>query len=96
MLRVILFLKVEHDGAGLKHSKVIVVWVDKSWNTAIRVDLQKPILLLSVLGNINGCGLPFQVLVLGCQFVKHSQDWETIWCAGGIHLQRLHCEWSSC
>lgn len=50
---VVVLLQVEHDRCGLEYDEVVARAVDKCRDASVRVQLEEPRFLLSVLPNVN-------------------------------------------
>ena len=80
-------LTVKHDCTRLKYAHLAIL---ESWNTSVGVDIKKPLLLLSVLHDVNAL-----YLILQAELLEHQSWLETIWGSGCVVHQLIE-GWCGC
>lgn len=95
VLVVVLLLQIQQDSHGFHYRKPVgmrssVVWVEKRGNTAIRVHLEKPILLLLVPAHVDGMRLVLERGIERLDLFEHDRHFLAIGRASSVELNGLH------
>lgn len=76
---IVVVSEIQHDGTRLEDTETAIL---QGGDATVRVDGKVPLLLLGILGNVDGL-----YLILKTEFLKYDGWFVTIGCAEGIESQ---------